>query len=247
MTFEHHYQEHGVAVIEWALQSSDLNMMARAFRPRRKPSRDKSFVPVFNSVGGRSPSSEPVSADLADWLETHPVLIEIASRLLGTRARLVAISKSGQRPMMNWFVPWHQDRTIMVAARAPVPSFRGWSRKGNVWQVEPPAELLRQMVTLSIHLDACGDSDGPLEVLPGTHGRGRLRRSEIGTAAAIRAPEVCLADRGDILAISPLTVHRSRRPKTPSRLRIIHLKFSGCDLPAPLAWASLTPELDLID
>lgn len=246
MTFERHYQEHGVAVIEWALQPSDLSMLSRAFRPRKRSGRQSAFgVHAFQSVAGRNSSSEHLPADLVDWIETHPVLIEVASRLVGAPAKLVSIARSGHKAVLNWFVPWHQDRMISVASRVLHPEFSGWSRKGTIWQVEPPTAVLEQMVTLSVHLDPCGDADGPLEVLPGTHSWGRMRRSDIGNAAAIRSPQVCLADRGDILAISPLTVHRVRRARSPSRCRIIHLKYASCELPAPLAWASLMPDMDM--
>ncbi|MEM7776180.1 MAG: phytanoyl-CoA dioxygenase family protein [Pseudomonadota bacterium] len=242
MTFESHYHSYGVAIIEWALEPADLTAMARAFTSA--PRRQGNEVLRLRSGLGSSPGARAIPADLADWLETHPVLIEIASRLLADPARLVRILAFDKTVSANWFVPWHQDRIIAVEDRKPVLQFKNWSRKQGCWHVEPPIALLERMVTLRVHLDPCEERDGPLEVLPGTHAFGRLRRSDIGNVAATLAPQVCLADRGDILAMSPLTVHRSRRAKNPSRRRVLHLEFAALDLPEPLRWASLTPDLD---
>lgn len=233
MTFERHYHDYGVAIIEWALDREDLNEMSRAFAGVAKTPR-------------KSGPSRSLPADLADWLETHPILNEIAGRLSGTPARLVRILTFEKTATANWFVPWHQDRTIVVGERDDHPGFRNWTRRSGYWQVEPPIEVLERMVTLRVHLDECGAGDGPLEVLPGTHAFGRLGRGDIGSAAATLAPQVCLADPGDILAMSPLTVHRSRRARSPSRRRVVHLEYAACDLPGLMMWASLTPDIDLI-
>jgi hypothetical protein len=33
--------------------------------------------------------------------------------------------------------------------------------------VHPPAEILDKMLTLRVHLDDCGEENGPLRVIPG--------------------------------------------------------------------------------
>lgn len=40
----------------------------------------------------------------------------------------------------NWGVPWHQDLTIALRARAEVPGFGPWSVKEDIPHVQPPAE-----------------------------------------------------------------------------------------------------------
>ncbi len=234
MSFEGHYQRFGVAIIEWALERPDLRSMGRAFE-------------IGKRAANKMAASRVVPADLADWLETHPVLIEIAGRLLGDDAQLVRIQMATKPEKPHWFVPWHQNRTIALSAKSSTPGFRNWTRRAGYWQVEPPDDLLSQMVDLQIYLDACGENDGPIEVLPGTHTFGRLGRSAIGTVASTLAPQVCLADAGDILAMSPLTVHRTRRARSEGGRRVLNLSFAAQGaLPANLAWASLMPDVDRV-
>jgi hypothetical protein len=67
-------------------------------------------------------------------------------------------------PEANWAVSWHRDVTIAVRERADVPDFRAWSIKKGVLHVQPPTELLEQMLTLRIHLDDCDETNGAREV-----------------------------------------------------------------------------------
>jgi hypothetical protein len=76
-------------------------------------------------------------------------------------------------PQANWPAPWHQDLTLALHTRADVPGFGPWSIKDGIPHVQPPVELLEQMVTVRLHIDA-GESNGALRVLPGSHRLGRL-------------------------------------------------------------------------
>src|SRR5205085_916534 len=79
----------------------------------------------------------------------------------------------------NWKVPWHQDLSISVRERREVPGFGPWSLKAGVPHVQPPIGILERMLAVRLHLDACGETDGPLQVLPGSHAHGRLDRTGI--------------------------------------------------------------------
>ena len=98
----------------------------------------------------------------------------------------------------NWLVPWHQDLSVPVAERVEHPALRGWSLKEGVLQVQPPAAVLAQLVAVRLHLDDCGLQDGPLRVLPGSHGAG-VRPD--GAVHAADAAVVCTAPRGSALLI----------------------------------------------
>jgi ectoine hydroxylase-related dioxygenase (phytanoyl-CoA dioxygenase family) len=69
----------------------------------------------------------------------------------------------------NWLVPWHQDLTIAVASKCEAPGFGPWSVKDGIPHVQPPDELLKQMIALRLHLDDCDASNGALRVIPGSH------------------------------------------------------------------------------
>lgn len=161
----------------------------------------------------------------------------LACRLGGTAGmRCVRGIVFDKTPASNWKVSWHQDRSIAVAERLEVPGFGPWSRKAGVEHVQPPAAVLEGMVTLRLHLDPCGDENGPLRVLPGTHKHGILDDAGPESLRA-RLPEVALTcAAGDVVAMRPLLVHASSAATRPTRRRVVHLEFSLDVLPAPLAW-----------
>jgi ectoine hydroxylase-related dioxygenase (phytanoyl-CoA dioxygenase family) len=159
---------------------------------------------AFNGAPGRRQADLP--APLVGWLAAHSTLRTLATELAGTDVRLFRVLAFDKRPEANWFVPWHQDRADETGERAEAD--------------------LRRIVTLRIHLDDCTEDDGPIEVLPGSHVHGRLDRTRIAEVAGSGDALLCLAARGDILAMRPLLVHRSQRARQPKQRRVLHLEFA---------------------
>ncbi|MGF1649747.1 MAG: hypothetical protein ACFCUN_04800 [Hyphomicrobiaceae bacterium] len=244
MSLERQFRRSGVAIVEHALDpDTDLATMDRAFR--RQP---RSVVRMPFSDGAESgrlgsPTLQ-IGADFADWLETHPALLCLATRLLAAPARLVRIAPAEDVQREHWIAPWRQSKTIAVASRHRVTGFRAWVERDGHALVEPPVWVLQQSVILQVYLDDCRAFDGPLEVLEGSHLDGRLKRVEIAERARTLRSMTCLCDRSDILALSPLAVHRRHRSNGTTRQRVLKLMFSAASLPPPLEWASLTPDID---
>lgn len=237
MGFERVYQKLGVVIIEHALdEARDLNVMDRAFAPR--PSLQHDAVGAVD----HDVLDDVFPADVADWLETHPLMIRLASRLLAAPATLVQIAARDEREPAHWLVPWRQMRSVRLAERHRVSGFRSWSEKDGAWLAEPPLWVLEQTVLLRVYLDDCRAFDGPTEVLVDTHGGGRLRRVEIAEAAREKRAMTCLCDRGDILALSPLALRRRQRATKQRSSRVLELSFSAATLPEPLHWAPLIPD-----
>lgn len=209
----------GVVLIEYALTDSDLSLLGGAFA----------------GEAGRRHSS--LSSALVSRIAHHPALGAIASELAGTPARLVRVVAFDKTPGANWFVPWHQDRTVALACRADAPGFERWTVKDGLVHAEPPVALLERMLTLRIHLDDCDENSGPLEVVTSSHLGGRLDRAAVESMVASRQSRLCLAARGDILAMRPLLLHRSQRARTPTRRRVLHLEYATASLPPGLRWA----------
>jgi hypothetical protein len=162
---------------------------------------------------------------------------DLMTAILGPRGRSVRTILFDKTGAANWAVPWHQDRTIAVNRRAALAGFRHWTVKGGVTHVEPPIELLENMVTLRIHLDPADADRVALQVLPGSHRLGRLTRPEIQALAKRTPGLLCTAEAGDIVVMRPLLVHRSGKASHPGRRRVLHLELSADQLPPPLAWA----------
>jgi hypothetical protein len=217
-----HFATNGIAIIEYALVPADIERMAAAFTDT-------------SARGGARQSSIP--GGLLDWLIEHPVLCELARSLSGPQARLVRVLAFDKSPAANWFVPWHQDRSIAVQARFECDGYSNWTIRDGQIQVEPPIAILETMVALRIHLDDCGDDNGPLEAVLGSHVAGRLDRDAVAAAADNGRRMLCLADRGDILAMRPLIVHRSQKAKASSRRRVLHLEYANMPLARGLIWA----------
>ena len=91
------------------------------------------------------------------------------------------------------------------------------------------------MLAVRVHVDACGDDNGPLRVLPGTHARGILSDSEIATLPK-DGEVVCTVAAGDVILKRPLSVHASSVARQSSSRRVIHIEFATGELPPPLEW-----------
>lgn len=139
-------------------------------------------------------------------------------------------------PDANWLVPWHQDLTLAVRAQADVPGFGPWSNKEGVPHVQPPTELLEQMLTVRLHLDDCDENNGALRVLPGSHRGGKLSPEDIQDLRCEEPEFLCAVPAGGALLMRPLLLHASRRSQNNSHRRILHIEYAGFPLPEQLAW-----------
>jgi ectoine hydroxylase-related dioxygenase (phytanoyl-CoA dioxygenase family) len=83
------------------------------------------------------------------------------------------------------------------------------------------------VLALRVHLDDSTASNGPLRVLPRTHGLGVLEDAAIEKLAAQSAPVDCLVPRGGILAMRPLIVHASSKSRTDAPRRVLHVEYAA--------------------
>lgn len=179
--------------------------------------------------------------NLAARVPTTRTLLDVSAlasrlpRLMGGTPRLVRALLFDKPRRANWAVPWHQDRTIAVEARAEVPGFRAWTVKAGVVHVEPPATLLAELLTVRVQLDDCPD-DAPLEAVPGSHHHGVLTTTELARVVASGPHARVVVPRGGALLMRPLLVHASAAARTSPHRRVVHLELSARSLPAPLRW-----------
>lgn len=165
-----------------------------------------------------------------------PALREAVGNVLHAEPFAVRAILFDKTPEANWKVPWHQDLTIAVEQRHERLGFGPWSKKEGVIHTHAPSSLLGRMLNVRIHLDDCGEDNGPLKVLPGTHRHGRLTEDAIEQYKATIAPVTCIAQRGEVLAFHPLLLHASSPATRPGHRRVLQLEFAAETLPAPLQW-----------
>lgn len=140
----------------------------------------------------------------------------------------------------NWLVPWHQDLTVCVKSRLEVPGYGPWTKKAGVWHVQPPASVLERMLSIRIHLDDCGERNGALRVIPGTHRLGRLTAVQIAEMQRTSRSINCVVKAGGVLIMRPLLLHASSAASEAVHRRVIHIDYASCQLDGGLRWATVS-------
>jgi ectoine hydroxylase-related dioxygenase (phytanoyl-CoA dioxygenase family) len=146
-------------------------------------------------------------------------------------------------PEANWKVPWHQDVTIAVQHKIETEGFGPWSIKADVLHVQPPAAVLENMLSVRLHLDPCGEENGALRVIPGSHAQGRIPEDLISSIRQTIPEHVCAVGLGGALLMRPLLLHASSTSQVPEHRRVIHLDFAAVQLPRGMNWFSESPIL----
>ncbi len=168
-------------------------------------------------------------------LATRPDVWRLVTPVLGEAAFACRAIFFNKTPDANWVLGYHQDSVISVAEKIETPSFLAWGQKAGVWQVQPPPEILSNMLALRVHLDDCGPDNGPLRVLPGSHRHGWVEDNI--AAWKQRVPEAaCTAPLGGVVAMRPLILHASSKATSPSNRRVIHIEYANSELPNGLRW-----------
>ena len=164
----------------------------------------------------------------------------LVEHILGPGAFAVRGLLFDKTPGANWKVAWHQDLSIAVKRRLGIPGFGPWSVKAGVHHVQPPGKVLERMLAIRLHLDDCGDANGPLQVLPGSHRDGKMNAKEIQSWRARTPAVTCAVNRGGLVLMRPLLFHASSAAEAPAHRRVIHLEYAGHPLPGGLEWLSQT-------
>ncbi len=149
--------------------------------------------------------------------------------------RIVSFTKDAST---NWAVPWHQDRIIAVQDKADVPGFTNWSSKGGRWHCEPPRKVLDAMLFVRMHLDAATSDNGAMEIALGSHRAGIVPAEAAERVASEHPSELCLGERGEVLVLKMLTLHRSRPATSKEPRRALRVDYAGEALPEPLHWSA---------
>jgi ectoine hydroxylase-related dioxygenase (phytanoyl-CoA dioxygenase family) len=169
-------------------------------------------------------------------LARAPAVRALVEPVLGAECFVVRGILFDKTPEANWKVAWHQDLTIAVREARDAPGFGPWSEKAGIPHVQPPAEVLERMLTVRVHLDACGPENGPVQVIPGSHRAGRLAPAQIDGWRDRVSAVPCTSPRGGALVMRPLILHASSPSVLPAHRRVVHLEFAADALPHGLEW-----------
>lgn len=147
--------------------------------------------------------------------------------------RFVAFNKTRS---VNWAVPWHQDRVVAVKEKADVDGFSHWARRDSVWHAEPPIRVMDQMVFARIHFAHNHIDNGAMQLASGSHAEGKIAASAADQIANNYPIVTCEAERGDVILIKALTLHRSTISTSSSPRRALRVDYANQALPLPLQW-----------
>jgi ectoine hydroxylase-related dioxygenase (phytanoyl-CoA dioxygenase family) len=115
----------------------------------------------------------------------------------------------------------------------------GWSEREGCVYVQPPVEVLEQLVAVRVHVDPCPLESGPLRVVPGSHAFGRLDRARTEGLRKERAERVVPVAKGGALVMRPMILHASSKATEPMPRRVLHFVFGPASLPLGLEWREL--------
>lgn len=217
MTFEND----GFAILPELLSNEECDHLVRAISGKH-----------HSKAGSRGLLALEIVRNTAEKLRIHPAL----QGLIGIDSHAVQCSLFAKGADANWSVTPHQDLSIPVHTPMDLPGWSGWSKKEGVWFVQPPAFVLEKLVAVRLQLDDDSSETGPLEVIPGTHRRGRLTSTDIKAHASLER-HMCIVPRGGALIMRPLLIHSSGKPASTKNRRVLHYLY-GPALPSGMEWAS---------
>jgi hypothetical protein len=186
------------------------------------------------SAGTRCLLSQPWCHALATELHSNPELaVLIPDNYVAVQCTY--FEKSADR---NWLVAMHQDLSIPVAQRVDAPTLTGWSEKEGALYVRAPVQLAQTLVAVRLHIDACGEDDGPLKVLAGTHLHGPISPDSIAEIRQAATETICSAQPGDAWVMRPHLLYSSSKSKGSNKRRVLHFLFGPRELHNGLRWAN---------
>lgn len=162
----------------------------------------------------------------------------IAGHHLTGTPELVRAIYFDKSPNNNWFVTWHQDRTVAVSTRFEHEEWGPWSLKAGAWHVQPPVEVLDNTVTIRLHLDPANRANGCLKVLAGSHRIGLLPTDAAYGCVEQERVVYCESPVGGAVVMRPHILHASEKATAPLPRRILHFEYSSFKLPQGVTWTT---------
>ncbi len=164
-------------------------------------------------------------------------ILSVAKQHLSGQPALVRAIYFDKSPDNNWFVTWHQDKTVAVSNRFEADGWRAWSVKADVWHVQPPIIVLQEMITIRIHLDNTTVSNGCLKIIPSSHTLGILTAESVQDKAHQEQAVYCEVPAGGAVIMRPHILHSSEKSVAPIPRRILHFEYSSYKLPEGITWS----------
>lgn len=224
------FLENGIAILDSIYTTEEVNSLLHQINNAntdKESFRKSTELFAIRQFLKEVPS--PIHTILNDKLKA------VLQQILGDNYFVVKSIYFDKPQTSNWFVSWHQDLTISVDKKIELPGFEFWTTKQNQFAVQPPLDILQNVVTVRIHLDETDENNGALKVIPRSHLKGIYRPEKIDWS--IEKEINCNVKKSGIMLMKPLLLHSSGRTTNNKQRRVIHLEFSNQELPTALNWA----------
>ena len=219
-----HFFENGFEYINDFISQQWLNAIVKEIEP---------CADLNNNSGVRHINKKlPL---IADYLNSTEFKYK-SQNFLPAGTALVRALLFNKSPASNWYVTWHQDKTVSVSKQFDAAGWRAWSIKDGSLHVQPPLEILEEMVTIRVHLDAAPKENACLQVIPASHKLGLLSSEQISNIVTTHEPHYCEANKGSALIMRPHLLHASSKSTHPGNRRVLHFEFSAWRLPNGIYW-----------
>ena len=223
---ENSFEHDGFEVLDDLVSAQDVAQLLAALG-------DLNIKPLRGGIR-RIESLVPAVAELAQSAN----LIRVAEQHLNGKAHLVRAIYFDKTPENNWYVTWHQDRTVAVSNRFEQEGWGPWTLKDGVCHVQPPLEVLENIVTIRIHLDPATKTNGCLKIVPGSHRQGLIPSDQVIERVDKTQVAYCETSAGGALVMRPHLLHASEKSATAKSRRVLHFEYSSYQLPEGISWAS---------
>lgn len=174
--------------------------------------------------------------ELSSLLSIDGSISQIACSKIGETARPVRAILLNKTRSANWSLGWHQDRTICVKKRVTTDGYGPWTVKRGLCHVEPPFDVIKNMVTIRLHLDDVSHDNAPLLVALGSHKFGKITAPKAKPMARSCKMHTCLANAGDAWLYSTPILHASKASQKPRSRLVLQVDYASNDLPNGLEW-----------
>ena len=218
------FQQKGFELVDNFIDQRTANKITAEAEPLFKTTKGGGIRNADKKLSGiyQLANSDHLISNAAKYLSSKPNFV-----------RAILFDKSSEN---NWLVSWHQDKTVAVSAKFERQGWEPWSYKDGVHHVQPPVDILNNMVTFRIHLDESNLDNGGLKVIAGSHRVGLFNQDEIHRYVETNQPTIVNAPALSALVMRPHILHASSKAINPARRRILHLEYCGSDLPEGVCW-----------
>jgi ectoine hydroxylase-related dioxygenase (phytanoyl-CoA dioxygenase family) len=221
-----HFDEVGFHVRENILTQNEIRALLSALVDQKREVRQGGIRRIEQLV----PAVKLIS-------ESEKIL-SIAEHYLKATPQFVRAIYFDKTPESNWSVAWHQDKTVIVSDRFESPEWGPWSRKADVWHVQPPLVVLENMITVRLHLDRSTMSNGCLKFIPGSHKQGLMKSQQVHQYVQQCESAYCEAPIGSVLVMRPHIFHASEKSINQEPRRVLHFEYSSYVLPEGISWSA---------